>query len=152
MLKSWTRSWRGDSRTTCACAWLLALLSTLVFLFSAGCTSMSKSAPVSVDRRNPESVIRAYFDAWEHGDWSGQAAFMDKKYERMVPEPVESVRLLEVRPLGGSSATLRVYSVVFEIKVKGEGVSMESGRYDWTYKLTWDAQRGSWLISNYGAG
>jgi hypothetical protein len=77
---------------------------------------------------------------------------MDKKFERMVPEPVESIKLLEVSPLKGSSATHTVYRVVFEIKVKEEGISMESGRYDWTYELTWDPQRASWLISDYGSG
>jgi hypothetical protein len=33
-----------------------------------------------------------------------------------------------------------------------QGSSMDSGRYNWTYTLTWDGSRDSWFISNYGAG
>ena len=77
---------------------------------------------------------------------------MDHKYAGMDPEPVDSIRLLEIRLISSPSSDERTYRVVFEIKVKGQGVSMQSGRYDWTYYLTWDSTRNSWLITNYGAG
>ena len=46
----------------------------------------------------------------------------------------------------------RTYRVVFEIIVKGQGVGMQNGNYDWKYYLTWDAPSHSWLITNYGSG
>ena len=133
---------------------LFLVVVSLAFLLSAGCmnsTNTSKAA-VIVDRHNPKSVLRAYFDAWERSDWSVQASLMDEKYAQMVPEPVDSIRILEIQPISSSSVTEQTYHVIFEIKVKGQGVSMQSGRYDWSYYLTWDAKRGSWLITNYGAG
>ena len=66
--------------------------------------------------------------------------------------PVDSIRIIAIQPLADPSSTERTYRVIFEIKVKGQGVSMQSGRCDWNYYLTWDAKRGSWLITNYGAG
>jgi hypothetical protein len=102
-----------------------------------------------VDRHDPESVVREYFEAWGRGDWSAEASFMDEKYAGMAPEPVDSIRILELRALNTAS-TERTYQVIFEIKVKGEGVSMQSGQYNWNYYLSWDAQRATWLISNYG--
>ncbi len=115
-------------------------------------STQTPSVPVTVDRHNPESVLRAYFDAWERSDLSVQVSLMNGKYAQMVPEPVDSIRILEIQPISSSSLTERTYHVIFEIKVKGQGVSMQSGRYDWSYYLTWDAKRGSWLITNYGAG
>ena len=137
--------------------WPVVLVLTLglglgLSLGSAGCGMSDEPSTVSVDRANPEAVIRAYFDAWERGDWEGQAAFMDEMYAGMVPEPLESIRVLSIEPLGDPSTTRRVYAVSFDIQVKGQPVSMVSGHYDWTYELTWDDQQGSWLITNYGAG
>ena len=132
-------------------SFLFSLVVSLAFLLSAGCTNTSKTAD-TIDRHNPESVLRAYFDTWERSDWSVQASLMDEKYAQMVPEPVESIRILEIQPISSSSLTEQTYHVIFEIKVKGQGVSMQSGRYDWNYYLTWDAERSSWLITNYGAG
>ncbi len=120
-------------------------------LVLVSCSALRPPLP-PVDRRDPEAVLRGYFAAWQRGDWSAQASFMDAKYARMDPEPVESLSVVEIAPLPGGSSGERSYRVVFEIKVKGHGVSMRSGRYDWTYYLTWDAARASWLITNYGAG
>ena len=109
-------------------------------------------SPVTVDRQDPESVLRAYFDAWQRSDWSAQASLMDEKYAQMAPEPVDLIRILEIQPVLSSSLTERTYRVIFEIQVKGQGVSMQSGQYGWSYYLTWDPKRSSWLITNYGAG
>jgi hypothetical protein len=114
--------------------------------------TQTPSVAVTVDRHNPESVLRAYFDAWERSDWSVQVSLMDEKYAQMAPEPVDSISILEIQPIASSSLTARIYLVIFEIKVKGQGISMQSGRYDWNYYLTWDAKRGSWFITNYGSG
>ena len=120
----------------------------LLCLLCSSCMNISKTA-IAVDRHDPEAVLRAYFEAWGRGDWATEASFMDEKYAGMVPEPVDSIRILEIYALN-ISPTWRAYQVTFEIKVKGEGVSMQSGQYNWNYYLSWDAQRGSWLISNYG--
>ncbi len=122
-----------------------------IIALALGLVSCSSSGP-AVDRHDPEAVLRAYFAAWQRGDWSAQASFMDDKYAGMNPEPVESIRVLEIVPLPAPSSNERLYRVVFDIQVKGQGVSMRSGRYDWSYYLTWEAGRGSWLITNYGAG
>ena len=115
-------------------------------------STQTPPVPVTVDRRNPESVLRAYFDAWQRSDWPVQASMMSANYAQMAPEPVDSISIMEIQPLSSSSLTERIYHVTFEIKVKGPGVSMHNGRYEWSYYLTWDAKRGSWLITNYGAG
>ena len=141
----------SDSSRRATMSFLFSLVASLTFLLSTGCTNTNK-AVVTVDRHNPESVLQAYFDAWKRGDWSDQASLMDEKYAQMVPEPGDSIRIIEIQPIVDSSSTERTYHVIFEIKVKGQGVSMQSGRYDWSYYLTWDAKRGSWLITNYGAG
>ncbi len=119
---------------------------------STSIAAPSTSVPATVDRRNPESVLRAYFDAWARSDWSTQVSFMDQKYAQLTPEPVDSMRLVDVALISTPSSNERTYRVIFEIRVKGQGVTMQSGRYDWTYYLTWDAERNSWLITNYGAG
>jgi len=114
--------------------------------------AQTSSVPVAVDRHNPESVLRAYFDAWVRSDWSVQLSLMDEKYGQMAPEPVDSINILEIQPISSSSLTYQTYHVIFEIKVKGQGISMQSGRYDWSYYLTWNPKRDSWLITNYGTG
>jgi len=113
--------------------------------------TLTPSVLVTFDRHNPESVLRGYFDAWGRNDWSAQKSFMDQKYAPMSPEPVDSIHILQIK-VSGSSATEQNYQVLFEIRVKGQGISMYSGKYQWDYYLTWDASRDSWLITNYGAG
>jgi hypothetical protein len=135
----------------CANKLFLSLAAGITLLLIAGCSNTNKTA-ISVDRNDPESVLQAYFKAWEQGDWSLQTSMMDEKYAQMVPEPVDSIRILEIRAIPSSSSSERTYQVVFEIKVKGNGVSMQSGKYSWTYYLSWNEKRNSWLIRNYGAG
>jgi hypothetical protein len=78
---------------------------------------------------------------------------MTANYARLTQEPVDSLLLLSIAPTDGASPTTRVYSVSFEVTFKGgHGLSMEDGRYNWSYTLSWDATRDSWLIANYGAG
>jgi hypothetical protein len=126
---------------------LFRLALTLIFLFCSSCTNTSRTA--TVDRYDPEALLRAYFDAWGRGDWSAEASFMDAKFAGMAPEPVDAIRILEIYALKTSS-TWRAYQVTFEIKVKSDGVSMQSGKYNWNYYLTWNAKHASWLISDYG--
>ena len=127
---------------------LFRLVVITLCLLCSSCMNIGKT-DIGVDRHDPESVLRAYFEAWGQGDWSAEASFMDEKYAGMAPEPVDSIRILELRALN-TATTERTYQVIFEIKVKGEGVSMQSGQYNWNYYLSWDAQRGTWLISDYG--
>lgn len=129
----------------------LSLLVGVMILCIAGCSKTSQ-AIISVDHNDPESVLRAYFKAWEQGQWSIQESLMDEKYAQMAPEPVDSIQILEIKTIPNSSSLERTYQVVFEIKVKGKGVSMQSGKYSWTYYLSWNQKHNSWLITNYGAG
>lgn len=114
-------------------------------------TSSTQSTAASVDRRDPESVLRGYFSAWQNGDWEGQESFMAEQYGNLWPEPVGSLRIIELRRVEGSSSHC-LYRVVFDITVKGRVVSMTTGRYDWSYDLNWDGHRQSWIITNYGEG
>jgi hypothetical protein len=127
----------------------LSFTVSVVFLLSTGCTNRNKNAN-TVDRNDPESVLRAYFEAWDRKDWSFQASLMMGE-RKPTPDEVESVRLFELHLISDSSSPDRTYQVSFEIKLKKPG-SMNSGQYSWTYTLSWDANRGSWLITNYGAG
>jgi hypothetical protein len=130
---------------------VLSFVIGTTLLLIAACTG-TKNAAISVDHNNPESVLQAYFKAWELGDWSFQTSLMDEKYAQMVPEPVDSIRILEIQEISSSSSAERTYQVAFEIKIKGLGISMRSGEYNWTYYLSWDEKHNSWLIMNYGAG
>ena len=76
---------------------------------------------------------------------------MAEQYANLVPEPLESLRIIELSRVEGSSAHC-LYRVVFDMTVKGRVASMTTGRYDWTYDLNWDGQRQSWIITNYGEG
>src|SRR5262245_20644701 len=98
-----------------------------------------------VDLHDPEAVLRAYFEAWDRQDWDAMA-YLERD---RAPEPVEFVRILELKKIS-SSPTKYVYEVRFEIQVKGQGVSMHTGQYLWTYFLTWVPNRDMWYISNYG--
>lgn len=104
-----------------------------------------------VDRSNPESVLRAYFDAWERGDWSTKKSLMHPHYRETMNEPVKSIRLIEVHEEKRLSKTRVIYHVIFDIKVVGRGLSMQNGRYDWTYYLAWDDRSNSWIITDYGS-
>jgi hypothetical protein len=127
----------------------LLLLVTLSVV-SAACRPINNVA--TIDRRQPEEVLRAYFDAWAHNDTARQQSFMTANYRGLIREPVDSLHVISVAPVDGAPANTRVYAVSFEIKSNGQGSSVPSGRHQWTYTLTWDAPRDSWLISNYGAG
>ena len=139
---------------------------TLVFV---ACVALStgacfpKNGTATTDRQNPDAVLRAYFKAWNRNDVASQKSFMVAKYADAdwYPEPIESVTLVSARPLDpkdarlwstGASEATRTYVVIFDYNPRGQGFSMKRGRYTWTYTMTWDAQRASWLISNYGAG
>lgn len=65
----------------------------------------------------------------------------------MVPEPVESLTLLETRIIS-SQPLEKVYVVTFEIQVKGQGIVLPSGQYEWTFYISWDASRDEWVITN----
>lgn len=114
-------------------------------------TPPTPSTSVSLDLLDPESVLRAYFSAWQRGDWDLQASFMDAKYADMQPEPVESLRILSLRKLQ-QSASRCLFEVSFDITVQGQGVSMSNGGYRWSYELTRNTGEESWVITNYGAG
>ena len=128
---------------------LLLLCGSL--LTYAACQS-THSSP-AIDRRDPEAVLRAYFTAWANNDTATQTSLMTQNYSNLSYEPVDSLRVLTIAPAERASPTKRVYAVSFEVTFKGgRSISMGNGRYNWTYTVTWDATRDSWLISNYGAG
>jgi hypothetical protein len=126
-------------------------------------TCRSNSGSPFVDRRDPDAVLQAYFAAWNRNDTVSQKSFMTVSYSDTDwdEQPVDSLTVVSAKLLDEKSARLwstgppdvtRVYLVVFDYNPRGHGFSMQRGRYTWTYTLTWDAARASWLISNYGAG
>jgi hypothetical protein len=131
-------------------AFLLAYGSLITF---TACQS-TRSSP-AVDRHDPEAVLRAYFAAWARNDSDAQKSFMAATYSKLTfaREPVDSLHLLSVAVTDATSPTKRFYSVSFDVTFAGgRSISMENGRYYWTYTLNWDATRNSWLIADYGAG
>ena len=104
-----------------------------------------------VDRHDPESVLRAYFAAWQKGEWQKEALYMSSVFYDTVPEPAKSLTIVDMQGLESSSSHC-LYSVTFNFVPLGAPVSMEAGRYSWTYDLNWDSQRQSWIITNYGEG
>lgn len=139
-------------------SFILAFVALLLFP-----TCRSNDGSPSVDRRDSDAVLQAYFAAWNHNDIVAQKSFMTASYRDTdwYSEPVDSITVVSATRLDEKSARLwstgargitRVYLVVFDYNPHGHGFSMERGRYTWTYILTWDAAHDSWLISNYGAG
>src|SRR5438105_2887369 len=127
---------------------LLLIVWAALFMLPRGCRT---SSSLTVDRRNPDSVLRAYFAAWSRNDTATEKSFMTSNYAKTTwyPEPVDSVTVPSIRLLdeksarlwsSGSPDTARVYLVDFDYRPKGRGFSMERGRYRWTYTLTWDAK------------
>src|SRR5947208_3571670 len=84
-----------------------------------------------------------------HYDTSRQQTFMTANYAALVSEPVDSLQVLSINSKDPASPTTRTFAVSFDIKARSPGSSVPSGRHEWTYTLTWDAKRASWLISNY---
>jgi hypothetical protein len=124
---------------------------TLLFLFVlTRCTFIDNS--IKVERKNPEIVLRAYFDAWERGEWQIQQSMMDEKYLGMAPESVENITIISINPIASYTKEDHNYRVILNIEVVGQGVSMQTGKYDWNYYLRWNDKRNSWLIITYGVG
>ena len=67
-------------------------------------------------------------------------------------EPLESLRIVSLE-LRDQTATRCTFDVVFDVKVKGDGLSMTDGSYPWSYELTWNADQSSWLsaVASYYA-
>ena len=105
--------------------------------------------PVSLDRHDPEAVLRAYFDAWTRNDWVIKNALTFG--QAITPEPVDSLEILEFKSIS-SSPTEYVYSVWFEIQVKGQGISLHSGKYFRKYHLIWVPDHDSWYVTGYTQG
>ena len=114
-------------------------------------TTAPAAALELVDRHDPEAVLRAYFSAWEKGKLEEVRLYMSAMFSNMVPEPAKSLQTVDLKQLESSSSHC-VYAVTFDFVPFGTPVSMESGRYTWTYDLNWDSQRQSWIITNYGGG
>src|SRR5512138_1773416 len=127
---------------------IVAVLSLIVLFFVI---KIKTDRIHAINRHDPAAILQAYFDTWEHNDWNTQASLLDKKYSNMVPEPVESLTLLETRIIS-SQPLEKAYVVTFEIQVKGQGVVLHSGQYEWTFYISWDASRDEWVITNYGEG
>ena len=103
-----------------------------------------------VDRHDPESVIRAYFDAWERSDSSAMASVLSSKFgQNFMFEPLESMELLEIELISDPSPTEQVFSVLYDAQWKDQP---DNNPIRWSFHLMWDANRDSWIITNYGAG
>ena len=97
---------------------------------------------IPFDRHDPESVVRAYFDAWNRNDWATRDALARQK---MTYGTVEYVHILEIKNVS-PSPTEPIYTVVLEIKPEGYEVTTIRQRFH----LSWDAQGDTWYISNFG--
>ncbi len=117
----------------------------------AGTTPPGAQTLNLVDRHDPESVLRAYFSAWERGKWQEVRLYLSATFSNLVPEPAKSLQIIDRKQLKSSSSHCS-YSVTFDFVPLDAPLSMESGRYNWTYDLNWDSQRQSWTITNYGEG
>ena len=103
-----------------------------------------------VDRHDPESVLRAYFDAWERSDSLAMASVLSSRYGRsFMFEPMESMQILEIELISDASPTEQIYSVLYDVQWKARE---DTNPTLWSFHLTWDANRDSWIITNYGAG
>ena len=104
-----------------------------------------------VDRHDPESVIRAYFDAWERYDGSAMAALIGQSNIQIAfHERIDSILVLEIKLISSPSQTERIYSVTFDIQQ--EGANSLNGQVEWTFTMMWDSNRDSWFIANHGVG
>jgi len=103
----------------------------------------------SVDRHDPESVIRAYFDAWVRSDSSAMASVLSHNNGYFIFEPMNSISILEIKLISDSSSRERIYSVLYDVQWK---VQEGSGKIRWSFTLEWNANRDSWLIDHYGYG
>jgi hypothetical protein len=128
----------------------LTIIGLIFSLIIVSCISNKET--IEVNRSDPENVLRAYFDAWEKGEWEVQLSMMDEKYKGMAPEPVNKLNIISINPITSNTKEDNNYRVIFDIEVVGGGVSMNTGRYDWNYYLRWNEIRKSWLIINYGVG
>jgi hypothetical protein len=102
-----------------------------------------------IQRSDPLSVLNGYFEAWQHHDWARESSLLARPYRGGPYEPVQSLRVVSIRPLA-SSRTRRTYEVVFDVDAGENPISMSSGRYDWTYELRWNGGEHSWLITSLG--
>ena len=103
-----------------------------------------------VDRHDPESVIRAYFDAWKRSDSSAMASVLSSKFgQNFIFEPLDSMEILEVELISDSSPTEQIYSVLYDAQWKNQP---DTNPTRWRFRLTWDANRDSWIIIGYGSG
>lgn len=109
-----------------------------------------------VDPHDPESVIRAWFDAWKRGDGNAMAWVEGKNYANYAFDgAIESIEIVEIKLISSPSQTERSFNVVFNIQFKKgqeEGHNLHNGKVGWTFALTWDPSRDSWLVTNHGYG
>ena len=64
-------------------------------------------------------------------------------------EPMESMQILEIELISDASPTEQIYSVLYDVQWKARE---DTNPTLWSFHLTWDANRDSWIITNYGAG
>jgi hypothetical protein len=103
-----------------------------------------------VDRHDPESVIRAYFDAWERSDSLAMASVLSSKFgQNFIFEPLDSMEVLNIELISDPSATERIYSVLYDAQWKDQP---ETNPTRWRFRLNWDPKRESWIIIGYGSG
>ena len=103
-----------------------------------------------VDRHDPESIIRAYFDAWQRSDSSAMASVLSSKFgQNFMFEPLKSMELLEIELISDPTPTEQVFSVLYDAQWTDQ---LDTNPIRWKFYLTWDANRDSWIITNYGAG
>ena len=108
----------------------------------------------TIDRHDPESMIRAWFDALVRQDSIAMASVDGWRYSEKYgfTYPIESVRILKITLISDAVPNQRDYRVLFDVQIKKgqDGHDLPSGVYEWAFTVTWDANRDSWLVRYTG--
>jgi hypothetical protein len=116
-----------------------------------------------VDRNNPESVIRAYFDAMAREDGVAMESVMGTVTGERVPysfgpnsstppiTPIKSIKILEIKLISQSVGVLYHYKVRFSEQVDRDGKEYKD-QPEWDFELVWADERQSFVIFNHGMG
>ena len=115
-----------------------------------------------VDRNNPESVIRAWFDAMAREDGVAMESVMGT-LEGRIPysfgpnsstppiTPIKSIKILEIKLISQSAGILYHYQVQFTEQLS-QDEEEQKNPFWWSFDLIWQDERQSFIIYNHGGG
>jgi hypothetical protein len=106
-----------------------------------------------VDRTNPESVIRAWFDGLVRGDGVAMGS-VESRPELRLPvfdTNIKSIEILEMKLISQSAGSYYHYRVRFTEQGFRDGKEYKE-QPEWDFELIWDGERQSFVIFNHGVG